>query len=71
MLYVSKMVPTSDKACFYALGRVYSGTIATDQKVRIQGPRCTPGNKEDLNIKGIQRIVLMMGRTTEQIQDAP
>merc|ERR1719218_157333 len=31
MMYVSKMVPTSDKGRFYAFGRVFSGTIATEQ----------------------------------------
>merc|ERR1719387_2375527 len=67
MMYVSKMVPTSDKGRFYAFGRVFSGTIATGQRVRIQGPHYKPGGKEDLNIKSIQRTVLMMGRTTEQI----
>merc|ERR1711939_788246 len=71
MMYVSKMVPTSDKGRFYAFGRVFSGTIATGQKVRIQGPHYTPGSKEDLNIKSIQRTVLMMGRTVEQIADVP
>merc|ERR1719407_433680 len=71
MMYVSKMVPTSDKGRFHAFGRVFSGTIATDSKVRIQGPHYKPGGKEDLNVKNIQRTVLMMGRTTEQIQDVP
>merc|ERR1719337_41444 len=71
MMYVSKMVPTSDKGRFYAFGRVFSGTIATGQKVRIQGPHYKPGSKEDLNVKSIQRTVLMMGRATEQIADVP
>merc|ERR1719231_2142751 len=71
MLFISKMVPTSDKGRFYAFGHVFSGTIATGQKVRIQGPHYKPGSKEDLNIKTIQRTVLMMGRTTEQIADVP
>merc|ERR1712050_547734 len=71
MMYVSKMVPTSDKGRFYAFGRVFSGTIATGQKVRIQGPHYKAGGKEDLNVKNIQRTVLMMGRTTEQIADVP
>merc|ERR1719337_401873 len=71
MMYVSKMVPTSDKGRFYAFGRVFSGTIATGQKVRIQGSHYKPGSKEDLNVKSIQRTVLMMGRTTEQIVDVP
>merc|ERR1719408_622817 len=71
MMYVSKMIPTADKGRFYAFGRVFSGTIATGQKVRIQGPGYKPGSKENLNVKSIQRTVLMMGRTTEQIQDVP
>jgi elongation factor 2 len=71
MMYISKMVPTSDKGRFYAFGRVFSGTIATGQRVRIQGPHYKPGSKEDLNVKSIQRTVLMMGRTVEQIADVP
>merc|ERR1719335_1301832 len=71
MMYVSKMVPTSDKGRFYAFGRVFSGTIATGQKVRIQGPSYKPGGKEGLCLKNIQRTLLMMGRTTEMIQDVP
>merc|ERR1711959_557298 len=71
MMYVSKMVPTSDKGRFHAFGRVFSGTIATGQRVRIQGPHYKPGSKEDLNVKNIQRTVLMMGRTVEQIADVP
>merc|ERR1719482_268064 len=45
MMYVSKMVPTSDKGRFHAFGRVFSGTIATGSKVRIQGPHYKPGSK--------------------------
>merc|ERR1712003_210074 len=71
MVYVSKMIPTSDKGRFFAFGRVFSGTIATGAKVRIQGSHYKPGSKEDLNIKNIQRTVLMMGRTVEQIADVP
>merc|ERR1712160_178306 len=71
LMYVSKMVPTSDKGRFYAFGRVFSGTIATGQKVRIQGPHYKPGGKEDLVQKNIQRTVLMMGRSVEQIADVP
>lgn len=29
MMYVSKMVPTTDKSRFFAFGRVFSGTITT------------------------------------------
>ncbi|KAJ5499265.1 hypothetical protein LT330_000164 [Penicillium expansum] len=71
MLYVSKMVPTSDKGRFYAFGRVYSGTVKSGVKVRIQGPNYVPGRKEDLFIKAIQRTILMMGRFVEPIEDVP
>ncbi len=43
MLYVSKMIPTSDKGRFYAFGRVFSGRVATGSKVRIMGPNYVPG----------------------------
>jgi elongation factor 2 len=73
MMYISKMVPTSEKGRFYAFGRVFSGTVATGQEVRIYGPEYTPGQtgKKDLFIKKIQRTVLMMGRYVEQLADAP
>ncbi|RWS29710.1 elongation factor 2-like protein [Leptotrombidium deliense] len=71
MMYISKMVPTSDKGRFYAFGRVFSGTVASGQKVRIMGPNYVPGKKEDLVEKAIQRTVLMMGRYVEPIEDVP
>jgi len=70
-MYISKMVPTSDKGRFYAFGRVFSGTIATGQKVRIMGPNYVAGKKAELWIKNIQRTVIMMGRYTEQVADVP
>ncbi|KAL1994838.1 hypothetical protein VTN49DRAFT_1025 [Thermomyces lanuginosus] len=71
MLYVSKMVPTSDKGRFYAFGRVFSGTVRSGLKVRIQGPNYTPGKKDDVTVKAIQRTILMMGRFVEPIDDVP
>jgi len=71
VLYVSKMVPTSDKGRFYAFGRVFSGTVKAGPKIRIQGPKYIPGKKEDLFVKSIQRTVLMMGRYVEPIEDCP
>lgn len=71
MLYISKMVPTSDKGRFYAFGRVFAGTVRSGLKVRIQGPHYTPGKKDDLFIKAVQRTILMMGRYIEPIEDVP
>lgn len=71
MMYVSKMVPTADQTRFYAFGRVFSGTIASGQKVRIMGCNHEFGSKNDLYEKSIQRTVIMMGRTVEQVNDIP
>jgi elongation factor 2 len=71
MMYISKMVPTSDKGRFYAFGRVFSGKVATGQKARIQGPHFVPGKKDDMYEKTIQRTILMMGRYVEAIDDVP
>jgi elongation factor 2 len=54
MMYISKMVPTSDKGRFYAFGRVFSGRVGSGQKVRIMGPNYVPGKKDDLFVKNIQ-----------------
>ena len=71
VLYISKMVPTSDKGRFYAFGRVFSGTVRAGPKIRIQGPNYVPGKKDDLFIKSVQRTVLMMGRHTDPLEDCP
>lgn len=53
MMYVSKMVPTTDRNRFFAFGRVFSGTIESGQKVRIMGPNYKAGSKNDLYEKTI------------------
>jgi elongation factor 2 len=71
MVYISKMIPSTDKGRFVAFGRVFSGTVRTGQKVRIMGPSYVPGKKTDLVIKNIQRTLLMMGRKTELVDSIP
>merc|ERR1712183_78885 len=71
MIFISKMVPTNDKGRFYAFGRVFAGTVATGQKVRIMGPNYKKGSKTDLNIKNIQRTVIMMAGKVEAVPDVP
>ena len=71
MCFITKMIPTNDKGRFYAFGRVFSGIIASGQKVRIMGPNYVPGSKNDLNIKSIQRTVVMMGGKVEAVPDVP
>merc|ERR1719313_1063178 len=59
---------------FNAFGRVFSGTVKTGQKVRIQSPFYggpDSGSKEGLAVKNVQRTVLMMGRIVEQVSSIP
>lgn len=53
MLFISKMVPTSEKGRFFAFGRVFGGTVSTGMKVRIMGPNYKPGSKTDIHIKNV------------------
>jgi len=71
MMYISKMVPTSDKGRFFAFGRVFAGTVQQGQKIRILGANYEHGKKEDLYVKSIQRLVIMMGRKTEPVESVP
>ncbi|CAN6684291.1 unnamed protein product [Malus baccata var. baccata] len=71
MLYVSKMIPASDKGRFFAFGRVFSGRVCTGLKVRIMGPNFVPGEKKDLYVKNVQRTVIWMGKKQETVEDVP
>ncbi|GLJ52608.1 hypothetical protein SUGI_1119670 [Cryptomeria japonica] len=71
MLYVSKMIPASDKGRFFAFGRVFSGTLAKGMKVTIMGPNYVPGEKKDLYVKSVQRNVIWMGKKQETVDDVP
>ena len=70
-VFISKMIPTNDKGRFYAFGRVFSGTVKSGQKVRIQGPNYEPGSKNDLFVKNVQRTVIMMAGKYEAVPDVP
>jgi len=70
-IFISKMIPSADKGRFYAFGRVFAGTVSAGQKVRIQGPNYQPGSKNDLNVKGVQRTIIMMGGKVESVPDVP
>ena len=50
---------------FYTFGRVFSGTIATGLRIRIQGPHLKPVGLEDMDVQSIQRMVRLMSLSTE------
>ncbi|KCZ75693.1 hypothetical protein H311_03325, partial [Anncaliia algerae PRA109] len=66
MVYISKMAPMGENR-FVGVGRIFSGCISAGMKVRVQGPDYVPGSKDDLHIKTIQGVVVMMGRNNKDI----
>lgn len=71
MMYISKMIPTSDKGRFYAYGRVFSGVVSGGLKCTMFGPNYVPGKKKDKYKGSIQRTVIMMGGKSEFVEDIP
>merc|ERR1711892_1643149 len=69
MMYVSKMVPTSDKGRFYAFGRVFSGKIATGCKARIMGPKYVPAGNI-CGLVGVDQFLVKTGTITT-FKEAP
>ena len=55
MLYVSEMIPASNKGRFFAFVHVFSGKVAADLKVRTMGPNylntSLPDQKKDLYVE--------------------
>ncbi|QRV99287.1 Elongation factor Tu GTP binding domain [Ceratobasidium sp. AG-Ba] len=71
VFYVSRMVPTANPNRLYAFGRVFSGTVRSGQKARIQGPNFKAGSKEDLATKSIEQVIAMLDRFGQPIDDCP
>ena len=71
MMFVSKMIPTSDNGRFYAFGRVFSGRVRSGKEVRILGPNYQKGKQDDLSIKTIQKVVIMRDKEVEDVIDVP
>eukprot|EP00747_Dinoflagellata_sp_TGD_P160340 gnl/TRDRNA2_/TRDRNA2_177970_c0_seq2.p1 gnl/TRDRNA2_/TRDRNA2_177970_c0~~gnl/TRDRNA2_/TRDRNA2_177970_c0_seq2.p1 ORF type:complete len:861 (+),score=187.56 gnl/TRDRNA2_/TRDRNA2_177970_c0_seq2:108-2690(+) len=73
MMHVVKMVPTGAAGRFYAVGRVFSGTVTT-AKYRIQNPHYTP---EDESLKGsvqeskVQSVHAIISKDFAAVPDVP
>lgn len=71
MMFVSKMIPTSDNGRFYAFGRVFSGTVYAGKKIKIMGPNFKQGKSDDMFEKSVQKVILWMGKKVEEIGEVP
>lgn len=71
MVYISKMIPSSEIGRFFAFGRVFAGTVSAGSKVWIMRPNYVPGNKNDLYMKSIPRTVIWTGKKQEPVDYVP
>ncbi|KAJ1491028.1 translation protein, partial [Baffinella frigidus] len=71
ILYISRMVPSADKGRFIAWGRVFSGSMKARARARIMGPNYRHGGSEDLQLKIVPRVVLLVGRRQESVESVP
>ena len=67
IVYIAKMVETSERGRFYAVGRVFGGTIEVGKKVNIMGLNYTADKKDDFFIKPVRRLSILNGYHTEAL----
>ena len=56
MLQVTKLYASDDATTFFALGRVFSGTLKKGEVVRILGPGYSLDDEEDMAIKPVEAL---------------
>ena len=71
MLYVSKMVPTTDNSRFYSFGRIFSGTVRAGMKINILGPDYTATQGRRIKNVTIQSTSVMMGSKMQTMDEVP
>lgn len=55
MMYISRLVPSSEEGSLYAFGRIYSGTVRSGQKVYVRGPKSITGKKNESKEETVER----------------
>jgi hypothetical protein len=50
---------------------VFSGTARWGQKVRILGPICVQGKKEEVHVKSVESVEVSIGWRLESMEDCP
>ena len=65
-----KMYHTGDYKTFYVLGRVISGTIKKNDRLRIMGENYIDGDEEDLFVRNVTKLYLLQGRYRIEVEAA-
>ncbi|KAJ2007297.1 hypothetical protein GGI04_001575 [Coemansia thaxteri] len=62
VISVVKQYPSSDASQFFVLGRIFSGTVTADQRVRVLGESYAPGDDEDMALATVSGAWLYCSR---------
>lgn len=62
MIHIAKLYHKFDCSAFYALGRVFSGTITPGMKVKVLGENYSLDDEEDMTIRDVGEISLFEAR---------
>ncbi|KAJ2491102.1 hypothetical protein IWW37_002555 [Coemansia sp. RSA 2050] len=62
VISVVKQYPSSDASQFFALGRIFSGTVSANQAVRVLGESYMPGDDEDMALATVDGSWLYCSR---------
>lgn len=67
VINVAKLYNTPDGARFWALGRVYSGTVKSGQSVKVLGEAYTQEDEEDMAILEVTNLAVGVGRFSIEV----
>ena len=70
MITLSKMIPLRAKRII-AMGRVFSGTVKTGQRIHCLLPGYSPGSKDRIFTTNIQMASILMGKDAEKVEGIP
>jgi len=70
MISISKMIPMRAKQ-IVAMGRIFSGTIKSGQRINVLLPGYQPGRKDRMFTTNIQQVSILMGKETHKVDSVP
>ena len=68
--YVGKLFPTPDTSAFEAYTRIFSGSVAVGDKVRVLGEAYSPDDEEDSAVAEVTSVCVHMGRYRIPVRSA-
>ncbi|OQR98149.1 U5 small nuclear ribonucleoprotein component [Achlya hypogyna] len=67
MINIVKLYSSTDGATFSAFGRVYSGAVTTDQRVKVLGDSYSVDDDEDMCVRTVEAVAISQGRYSVRV----